>query len=79
MLTSSVQSCVRPFCEASCNGVKPHLSMAFTHVLNLISNEAISTCYTTAKQHIAGSVVITRAGNNDKNLLANFGKLNCKL
>jgi len=44
MLTSSVQSCVRPFCEASWRGVNPHLSTALTQVLNLISNDAMSTC-----------------------------------
>ena len=44
VLTSSVQSCVRPFCAASWSGVKPHLSTAFTQVLYLISNDAMSTC-----------------------------------
>ncbi len=47
ILTNKAHSCVLPFWAASCKGVKPHLSTAFTHVLNLISRAAISTCYNT--------------------------------
>lgn len=41
-LTRSALSCVRPFCAASCNGVKPQLSVAFTVVLCLIKRAARS-------------------------------------
>ena len=42
---SRAHNWVRPFCAASCSGVKAHLSVAFTQVLNLMSRAAMSTCY----------------------------------
>lgn len=47
VLTNKAQSCVLPFCAASCNGVKCQRSVALTSALYLINNAAISKCYGT--------------------------------
>ena len=42
LLTSRAHSWVLPFCAASCKGVKPHLSVALTTVLNRMRSAAMS-------------------------------------
>ena len=51
--TNKAHSCVRPFCAASCSGVKPQRSCALTQVLNLISRAAMSTCWKKRMQDFA--------------------------
>ncbi len=56
--SSRAQSCVRPFCAASWRGVKAHLSVAFTQVLNLISRAAMSTCWKGRQRLITDKIIV---------------------